>query len=500
MKLPLILQLASVASAFVLPNQDVFTSIDAEAAEVSESFEQSSRNPSKPLGPCAKLQIEPAPDRVRDLWNKYSHKAHYAVDTALEQASNVVESASKDATDFYSDARNWVESSLPADLTDNDPLGLLTTEEETTHPSKGKGGHGHTKGNSTVYELIAKSEYTTELAKRINEFPDLVEALNKTDARYTVFAPTDRAFKNIPKHAPKPSKEFLKKIISYHVSPDFYPAGRVLAGRTIPTLLTTDNLSDEEVPQRISTQVSLKGLTVNFYSRILAINIFASNGVIHAVDSIILPPPPGLKIIDLLPEEFSTLELGLIKTGLFDLLNTTDHKGGTLFAPSNFAFLKLGPRANAFLFSPRGVKYLRAILKYHIVPEKTLYSDHYIEGHPSKDEAVNVDRPRRGPPRGYKHFDLPTLLDDKELAVDVSRYGRLIDIQLNGYTHVTTSDGIAQNGVVHEVNNVIIPSHDHGGSADIASVLDGKGEVDVDRLVEYLEPLLDEEDFEPVDL
>lgn len=86
-----------------------------------------------------------------------------------------------------------------------------------------------------------------------------------------VFAPTDKAFEKIPKHAPKPSKEELKKILLYHVSEDFYPAGKVLVTHTVPTLLSVDTLGIG--PQRLATEISLKGLTVNFYSRIVAIDI-----------------------------------------------------------------------------------------------------------------------------------------------------------------------------------------------------------------------------------
>ena len=88
----------------------------------------------------------------------------------------------------------------------------------------------------------------------------------------SVFAPTDKAFEKIPEHAPKPSKEQLKAVLMYHVSPEFYPAGRVLVTRTIPTVYSVPETLGIG-PQRLSTNIGLKGLTVNFYSRIIAINI-----------------------------------------------------------------------------------------------------------------------------------------------------------------------------------------------------------------------------------
>ncbi len=103
-----------------------------------------------------------------------------------------------------------------------------------------------------------------------------------------------------------------------------------------------------------------------------------------------------MDIIDLLPGEFSTLELGLGETGLIHALNdTSNHVGGTLFAPSNFAFRKLGTRINAFLFSRYGQKYLKALLKYHVVANQTLYSDAYYD---KSDEAAE-----NRIPKGYFH-------------------------------------------------------------------------------------------------
>lgn len=98
--------------------------------------------------------------------------------------------------------------------------------------------------------------------------------MNGTAANYTVFAPTDKAFEKIPKHHHKSSKELIKKVLSYHVSADFYPAGRVLVTHTIPTIVSEESLGGE--PQRLRVGLGLKGLAVNFYSRIIAINIVSS--------------------------------------------------------------------------------------------------------------------------------------------------------------------------------------------------------------------------------
>ena len=58
----------------------------------------------------------------------------------------------------------------------------------------------------------------------------------------------------------------------YHVSPEFFPAGRVLVTRTIPTVYSVPETLGIG-PQRVSVNIGLKGLTLNFYSRVIAINI-----------------------------------------------------------------------------------------------------------------------------------------------------------------------------------------------------------------------------------
>jgi hypothetical protein len=111
-----------------------------------------------------------------------------------------------------------------------------------------------------------------------------------------------------------------------------YPAGRLLFSHTVPSLLNETLLGDK--PQRLVAKVGLKGVAINFYSKVVAVNIPATNGIIHGVDSIIIPPPKTLKVLELLPTEFSTLLLGLGKTGLVEDLAEAATVGGTLFGTS----------------------------------------------------------------------------------------------------------------------------------------------------------------------
>ncbi|KAI8934893.1 hypothetical protein NX059_008565 [Plenodomus lindquistii] len=410
--------------------------------------------------------------------------------SVLDSAFSKVKDTGKDIYSKIHDTGCDVESWLEGSSFDDS---VVNFEEHPHHPPKDgpphhkkphheKPHHGdHDKPNRTVYELINESKYTTHLAKLINEYDDLVQLLNGTKANYTVFAPTDEAFEKIPDHGKKPSKEVLKDILLYHVVDDFYPAGRVLHSYTIPTLYTPEHLLGHQ--QRLTVRVTLKGPAINFYSRIVAVNIFGTNGVVHGIDSILVPPPNVAAIVDLLPGEFSTLELALGKTGLWEKINSTDypHEGGTFFAPSNFAFQKLGPRVNAFLFSKYGEKYLKALLEYHIVVDQTLYTDAFYD-HKGKEDAEIADRPP------YYHYDLPTVLSDKYLAVDVAHYGPFVSIRINGFSRVTVHDGVASDGVIQVVSDVLIPPKNAASGEQI--FWEGE-EMTVEDLKERLEPFVE---------
>ena len=207
--------------------------------------------------------------------------------------------------------------------------------------------------------------------------------------------------------------------------------------------------------------------------------------MIHAIDSLLLPPPPALKIIELLPGSFSTLQLGLIKTGLFDTISDAPHTGGTLFAPSNFAFEKLGPKINAFLFSKYGEKYLKALLQYHVVANQTLYSDAFYK---AKKESSEIGSEYF--PKGRFHVDLPTLLEEKSLSIDIARWGGFITIKINGFESIAVQDGIAKDGVIHVVSNLLIPPKTPGAAAWAGEELeleDFKSRFDNEDAVEVVE-------------
>ena len=465
MRVSSLLPLAAIGTAFVIPDAEVMNEI---------AIEPQSRSPLLDKLP-AKNDLQSVVDEFQDTISDFLKTSRNVFDETIDEADEALEATKKNCHQKLSDAEQWIKSNAAdaeAKLSDFEELG-----------KHGHHGHHKHKPNKTIYQLISSSEYTTRLTALVDEYDDLVQLLNGTAANYTLFAPVDSAFEKIPEHAPKPTKEELKSILLYHVSEDFYPAGRVLVTHTVPTLLDGEHIGGRA--QRLSTNIGLKGLTVNFYSRIIAINIFGTNGVIHGVDSVLVPPINAIDAISLFPGEFSTLELGLAKTDLIDKLNDTrTHVGGTVFAPDNFAFWKLGPKINAFLFSSYGLKYLKALLQYHVVPNRTLYSDAYYEADAKAAHKI---------PKGHFHVDLPTLLEDKSLSVDIGRFGRLITIRVNAFNSVSTEDGIAADGVIQVLSSVLIPPKSVGG---VTTHWHGE-QLEVEDLKERLAPYVEQDDTFP---
>lgn len=313
-------------------------------------------------------------------------------------------------------------------------------------PKKGK--NPHDQKDKSIYEFIAESEYFTILHDIIKGDEHAVAELNKTSANLTLFAPTNKALEKYEKHAPP--IEYLRKILLYHLLPEVYPAGRVLKSKTLETLYHEKELDQK---QRLAVDINLKGLTLNYYTRIIYIDVFTNNGVVHAVDNLLFPPPPIYDIAEILPSDFSTFINAAWKTGLVETLNETSHS--TVFAPSNFAFAKLGARINAYLFSKRGQPTLTKLIKYHIVPDVLFYSDAVYE----KTSAVAT--PEAITPTGLvAHYEFKTSLDDESINVDVGEWGRFKTIVFNG-RRLGTSDIPAKNGVLQKLDGIILP-YKHG--------------------------------------
>ena len=142
-------------------------------------------------------------------------------------------------------------------------------------------GNYETKAKSDIVDTAVAAGQFNTLAAAL-EAADLVSTL-KSDGPFTVFAPTDEAFSKLPAGTVemllKPeNRDQLVAILTYHVVP-----GKVMAKDVVNiSEATTVNGSD------IAIKVKDGNVQIN-EATVVAADVDASNGVIHVIDTVILP-------------------------------------------------------------------------------------------------------------------------------------------------------------------------------------------------------------------
>jgi transforming growth factor-beta-induced protein len=247
----------------------------------------------------------------------------------------------------------------------------------------------------------------------------LVETLSGKGP-FTVFAPTDEAFAKLPagtlEMLLKPeNKAKLAAILTYHVVPGNVMAADVVKLKTAGTAQG----------QRVDIKVDGAKVTVDG-ANVVKTDIGCSNGVIHVIDTVILPSDKTIVEIAAANGSFNTLVAAVKAAGLVETLSG---KGPfTVLAPTDAAFAKLPAGTLEMLLKPENKKQLAEILAYHVVPTAAY-----------ADQVVTMS-------------EVPTLLKSP-IKVTV-KDGK---VMLGGATVVAT-DIEASNGVIHVVDTVILPT------------------------------------------
>lgn len=133
----------------------------------------------------------------------------------------------------------------------------------------------------TIADIVAGSKDHTILLKAVTE-AGLADTL-KEKGPFTVFAPTDAAFKKLGEETIKKvisDKELLKKILLAHVV-----EGNVMAADVVKL-----NGKDVKTLQGTEFKVDVNGKTVMLgKAKVTATDLKASNGVVHVIDTVLMP-------------------------------------------------------------------------------------------------------------------------------------------------------------------------------------------------------------------
>ena len=264
-----------------------------------------------------------------------------------------------------------------------------------------------------------------------------VETLMMSDspAPYTVFAPTNTAFANVLAELELAGlgdipADLLSSILSYHV----------VTGANV----RAEDLSDQMMVQTLETGSFTINLGDNVTitdengrtATIVATNVQANNGVIHALDTVILPENDAIEIetntiADFVVgnDDYSSLLAALEATGLTSTFTGTDDY--TVFAPNNAAF-------TAFL-NDNGFNGLDE------VPVDLLTQ--VLLNHVQMGEIMSTDLTT-----GY----IPSMAVWGASDEPLSMYINVDDgVMINGVASVTAADIVVDNGVIHAVDAVI---------------------------------------------
>jgi uncharacterized surface protein with fasciclin (FAS1) repeats len=265
-----------------------------------------------------------------------------------------------------------------------------------------------------IVDTAVKAGSFTKLAAALDS-AGLVSALKGTGP-FTVFAPTDDAFAAFEKANPgvlgSLSKDELASVLKYHVVAAKVTSKDLVSGSLVETL------NGERIAIDLSSGVKIAGSTVT------TADVAATNGVIHVIDKVMLPPSQNIVETAIAAGSFTKLAGALVATGLDKTL--TGEGPFTVFAPTDDAFAAFETK-NPGVLASLSTAQLTDILLYHVVSGWNGAAD-------LKDgQSVN------------------TALAGKSLKVSTTGGVKLND------SKVTSANIVTTNGVIHVIDAILLP-------------------------------------------
>lgn len=247
----------------------------------------------------------------------------------------------------------------------------------------------------------------------------------KGDGPFTVFAPTNAAFDNLPDGVLDDllaNPDILAQVLQYHVVAGKVMSADVSTG-SVPTLLSGAS---------IDVVVDGTQITLNDLSNVIGADVDASNGVVHLIDEVLIPPTielPKDNIVEIAQATPELSSLVTILTKFPDLVTALSSDGTyTVFAPTNDAFAALLTAIGQTSVDDVPESVLRSILEYHVISTAVVMSGDLSDGQTAE------------------------ALSGETITVEIDG----TDVFISG-AKVVLPDVEASNGVVHVVENVMVP-------------------------------------------
>lgn len=271
----------------------------------------------------------------------------------------------------------------------------------------------HALYNASFSELVG--------ALTMDDNTTFTDLLSDGEQMFTVFAPVNDAFAAFE----NPNGFELDNILSYHVI-----AGASLAAADLSNMYASTAATNED-GDNLSIYVNVDdGVMLNGQSMVVVSDVVTTNGIIHAVDTVIdLPTVVTFAVAD--SENFSSLVGALTADDQPDfvsvLSSTTENTPFTVFAPINSAF-------EALAEVPSG-ETLTAVLNHHVIAEANVRAEDLSDGLVSP----------------------ATLEGDSVTFTEADGSFTITDGAGNMGVGIVKADVQAMNGVIHAVDMVLIP-------------------------------------------
>ena len=270
-----------------------------------------------------------------------------------------------------------------------------------------------------------------EVASSDSRFSILVEAVIKSnltsalqgDGPLTVFAPTNDAFNALFTQLGVGGIADLDAATLTPILLNHVVSGQINAADVTTGYASTLN-SNGPGGQNVKIYLDKGSDVMVDGSKVIVADIMASNGVIHAIDKVILPSSVVGHAIN--NSNFSILVEAVVKANLVEALSAAGPF--TVFAPTNDAFNKLFTTLGVSGIADLTAEALTPILLYHVV-----------SGNVTSSQVATGS--------------VPTLNEGNNLNLNVSGMGVTINTNVN----VVATDVQGSNGVVHVIDAVLLP-------------------------------------------
>lgn len=292
-------------------------------------------------------------------------------------------------------------------------MALAACDDETIVPEQ----------PGTIAETAAASTDLSTLVTAL-QAANLVSTL-EGDGPFTVFAPLNSAFAALDPAVLEGLLEggnvdLLSRVLTFHVVAGSAASSTDLFDGQVLTTVEGGTLT---------VGVNGGGVTIDGASVVTA-DVEASNGVVHIIDAVLLPQDYDIYETAVLTTGTTTLASAVLAAGLADDLAAAGPF--TVFAPDNGAFEALGTFALGALLEAGNISLLQKVLGFHVIPGQAIRAGDLTDG------------------------AMVATLQGGDLTVDLSAPS---DPRVNGVS-ITATDIEVENGVIHLVDEVILPELD----------------------------------------